>query len=88
MRNAARAECASKFHDPPRRTRAKPVPGPAGSVTALPEDDPLRRRPDITLAREKLGWTPAVALADGLAKTIDWFHGVDLATYRPPTPNY
>ncbi|MDY7110502.1 MAG: UDP-glucuronic acid decarboxylase family protein [Planctomycetota bacterium] len=54
----------------------------------LPEDDPLRRQPDITLAREKLGWEPKVSLREGLAKTIEWFRGVDLSTFRAPTPNY
>lgn len=39
----------------------------------LPEDDPLQRRPDITRARSLLGWAPAVALEDGLARTIEWF---------------
>jgi dTDP-glucose 4,6-dehydratase len=38
--------------------------------------DPSRRRPDISLARELLGWSPEVELADGLRKTIDWFRGV------------
>jgi dTDP-glucose 4,6-dehydratase len=38
---------------------------------ALPEDDPKQRKPDITLARELLGWSPEVSLRDGLAKTID-----------------
>ncbi len=37
---------------------------------ALPIDDPKQRRPDITLARELLGWSPEVALRDGLAQTI------------------
>ncbi len=36
----------------------------------LPVDDPVRRRPDITRARELLGWDPVVALADGLGHTI------------------
>lgn len=36
-------------------------------------DDPKVRRPDITKAREKLGWEPKVALADGLGPTIDYF---------------
>ena len=54
----------------------------------LPADDPTRRRPDITLAKEKLGWQPKVPLAEGLAKTIDWFKTIDLGDYRPPTPNY
>jgi UDP-glucuronate decarboxylase len=39
----------------------------------LPSDDPRRRKPDITLAREKLGWEPKVTLEDGLASTIDYF---------------
>jgi UDP-glucuronate decarboxylase len=41
----------------------------------LPSDDPLQRRPDIKLAREKLGWSPRVALDEGLGKTIDYFRG-------------
>ena len=36
-------------------------------------DDPVRRRPDISLAREKLGWEPSVDLEEGLGKTIDYF---------------
>src|SRR2546426_2471084 len=39
----------------------------------LPENDPVRRRPDITLAGQQLGWRPEITLADGLAKTIKWF---------------
>jgi UDP-glucuronate decarboxylase len=39
----------------------------------LPEDDPVRRRPDIVLAREKLGWELKVSLQDGLRETIDYF---------------
>ena len=39
----------------------------------LPADDPRQRRPDITLARSLLDWQPATALADGLARTIDYF---------------
>jgi dTDP-glucose 4,6-dehydratase len=40
-----------------------------------PEDDPTVRQPDITLARELLGWEPTVALEDGLGRTIEWFRG-------------
>jgi UDP-glucuronate decarboxylase len=54
----------------------------------LPEDDPLRRQPDITLAKQKLGWEPKVSLREGLARTIEWFRGVDLSSFRAPTPNY
>lgn len=40
---------------------------------ALPVDDPVRRKPDISLAREKLGWEIKVSLRDGLRETIDYF---------------
>jgi dTDP-glucose 4,6-dehydratase len=39
----------------------------------LPQDDPKQRRPDITRARKILRWEPSVRLADGLAKTIEYF---------------
>ena len=39
----------------------------------LPEDDPKRRRPDISLAQGKLGWEPKISLRDGLSKTIQYF---------------
>ena len=39
----------------------------------LPPDDPRQRRPDITLAKEKLGWEPKIKLSDGLVKTIAYF---------------
>ena len=42
-------------------------------------DDPQRRRPDITRAREQLGWAPTVALEDGLGRTIDYFRAGRLA---------
>ena len=54
----------------------------------LPVDDPERRRPDIALARDRLGWAPTIALRAGLERTIEWFRTVNLADYRPPTPNY
>lgn len=41
----------------------------------LPKDDPKRRRPDITLAREKLGWEPQIPAQEGLQKTVEWFKG-------------
>ena len=41
----------------------------------LPSDDPIQRRPDITLAREKLGWEPGIKLEEGLKKTIPYFEG-------------
>lgn len=39
----------------------------------LPEDDPLQRRPDISKAKELLGWEPKVKLEEGLKKTIEFF---------------
>ncbi len=39
----------------------------------LPADDPRQRRPDLTLARTRLGWEPMVALRDGLTPAADWF---------------
>ena len=39
----------------------------------LPQDDPRRRQPDISKARDLLGWEPRIALAEGLAKTIAYF---------------
>jgi dTDP-glucose 4,6-dehydratase len=39
----------------------------------LPTDDPTRRCPDITLARHELGWEPTTGLAEGIARTIDYF---------------
>lgn len=44
----------------------------------LPEDDPLRRNPDISLARELLDWWPKVALEDGLKHTVEWFKSQSL----------
>jgi UDP-glucuronate decarboxylase len=53
----------------------------------LPVDDPERRRPDITLARSHLAWFPQVPLAEGIAKTIDYFDDVLTSSpknvYRP-----
>ena len=54
----------------------------------LPEDDPVHRQPDITLARGQLGWEPKVPLRDGLKQTIDWFRSIDVSSFRAPTPNY
>lgn len=50
-------------------SRSKIVYGP------LPKDDPIRRRPDITLAKQKLGWSPKVKLDEGLKKTTEYFKG-------------
>ena len=42
----------------------------------LPSDDPVQRQPDITLARERLGWSLKVSLEEGLVKTIAYFQGL------------
>jgi UDP-glucuronate decarboxylase len=47
----------------------------------LPNDDPVRRRPDIGLAAAKLDWQPKVALEDGLERTIEYF---DALLSSPP----
>lgn len=42
----------------------------------LPADDPMQRRPDISIAKEVLGWEPKINLDEGLARTIDYFRSV------------
>jgi UDP-glucuronate decarboxylase len=42
----------------------------------LPDDDPKKRKPDITLAKEKLGWAPSIPLEEGLKKTALYFENV------------
>jgi dTDP-glucose 4,6-dehydratase len=56
---------------------AEAVRDAAGSASEIsfmerPEDDPEVRCPDISVARERLGWEPQVPLADGLKRTIEW----------------
>jgi UDP-glucuronate decarboxylase len=48
----------------------------------LPNDDPVRRRPDISLATAELEWRPSVALMEGMKQTIDYFD--DLLATAPP----
>jgi len=50
-------------------------------------DDPARRRPDLTLARTVLGWSPEIPLPEGLARTLPWFEShAGLQSGRPPGP--
>ncbi len=42
----------------------------------LPQDDPMQRQPDITLAKEVLGWSPKVARAEGMERTYAYFKGL------------
>ena len=53
----------------------KRLTGASSSFTfqALPQDDPRKRKPDITRAKELLRWEPVVKLEDGLTRVIDWF---------------
>ncbi|HWO71848.1 MAG TPA: UDP-glucuronic acid decarboxylase family protein [Actinomycetota bacterium] len=52
-----------------------------------PVDDPQVRRPDLTLARTRLGWAPRTPLREGLARTIRWFEGrVETAVSTSPAP--
>ena len=61
----------------------------AVELLPLPDDDPRRRCPDITRARQILGWEPEVGLEDGLARTIAWFsderNGATGVLVRPKT---
>jgi UDP-glucuronate decarboxylase len=50
----------------------------------LPADDPRQRKPDISLAREKFGWTPKIGLAEGLQKTVAYFD----ALLKEGVPSY
>ena len=50
----------------------------------LPTDDPMQRQPDITLARDKLGWEPTVQLDEGLRRTIAYFEELlSLGSHAP-----
>jgi len=54
------------------------VPGTRSTVVYrdLPQDDPKRRRPDITKARTMLGWEPKIERAEGLKRTLEYFRSV------------
>ena len=41
----------------------------------LPEDDPMKRKPDISKAKRLLGWEPKVSIDQGLKETIEYFRG-------------
>lgn len=55
--------------------KIKKIAGSSSKIVheALPQDDPRRRKPDITLAKQLLGFEPKVKLEEGLAKTIEYF---------------
>jgi len=56
----------------------KELTGSASEIAyrELPEDDPRQRRPDISLAGERLGWAPTVTVRDGLRETVEYFREV------------
>ena len=56
----------------------KELAGSASEIVyrPLPQDDPVRRKPDIALAREKLGWEPKVHIREGLMRTIEYFRSI------------
>jgi dTDP-glucose 4,6-dehydratase len=60
------------------------VTGSSSPITFIerPQDDPTVRQPDITLAREILGWEPRVAVRDGLDRTVRWVRDQDPTGYR------
>lgn len=58
----------------------KKIAGASSEIVfkALPEDDPLKRRPDISKARKVLGWEPKIPFDEGIRKTIDAFRDVNI----------
>jgi UDP-glucuronate decarboxylase len=59
-------------------TKVLDIVGSGGDVIhqPLPSDDPVRRKPNIDQAQKLLGWSPTVALDEGLARTVDYFRGL------------
>jgi nucleoside-diphosphate-sugar epimerase len=55
--------------------RIREMLGSTSEITflPLPQGDPRRRKPDLTRARELLGWEPATGLEEGLRRTVEWF---------------
>ena len=64
------------------------VTGSASAVVfePLPQDDPARRQPDISLAMKLLGWEPAVSLTEGLRRTAAWLAGQPETWQNSPPP--
>ena len=56
-----------------RRIEAEHPHLPRLGDSRRPVDDPMQRKPDLTLARSVLGWEPEITLDEGLARTTEWF---------------
>jgi dTDP-glucose 4,6-dehydratase len=58
------------------------ITGSASSIDyrPLPEDDPTRRRPVITRAKERLGWQPEVPVVEGVARVVEWLRTQEVST--------
>ena len=56
-----------------KKVRAKINPNLEIIYKPLPQDDPLKRQPDIDKAKKELSWYPKTSLEEGLDKTINWF---------------
>ena len=65
------------------------VNGADSSVRHLPavEDDPQKRRPDISRAKKMLNWEPKISLVDGLRKTVDYFRREVIRSSTPIFPD-
>lgn len=66
------AEIANKVAQVVARKLGRPSPVPV-HLHPKREDDPTRRKPDITLAAQVLNWRPRVTLSEGISSTVDWF---------------
>ena len=66
-----RAASLAYFGKEPRQLSA----AEAALLVAIPQS-PERRRPDIALARDRLGWEPTIDLRDGLTRTVEWFRTI------------
>ena len=76
-RSTSATPTSSRCSSWPRRSSRSPARARRSSTRRCPTDDPKVRQPDITRARELLGWEPKVSLHDGLRRTIDQA-GVDM----------
>ena len=51
----------------------------------LPQDDPKKRKPDISIAQAVMGWTPQINLDEGISRTVEYFQSLDLRRFKKPT---